>query len=176
MTEVEFTKLAMAIKTFFPSPYILPNKEAMELWYGVLKDLNYTTASAALNKWVASADHAPSIADIRRLSKEIETGSDGREAEWSQGWEELQSAIRQFGYYNEKAALESMNPTTRIVVSRLGYGNLCHSENEVADRARFAEIYKQVDERETRNSLTPPDVKSLIDAMQLKALEAGDVT
>ena len=56
-------------------------------------------------------------------------------------------AIGHCGMYQEKAAMESFNEITREVVKRLGFQNICLSENIVSDRARFAEIYQAIKKR-----------------------------
>lgn len=43
--------------------------------------------------------------------------------------------------------MESFDEVTREVVKRLGFQNICLSENIVADRARFAEIYQDIQRR-----------------------------
>ena len=54
-----------AISTYYPKETILPNDEAMTLWYDQLKDLDYKATSEALKKWVAVERWSPSIADLR---------------------------------------------------------------------------------------------------------------
>ena len=43
--------------------------------------------------------------------------------------------------------MESFDEVTRDAVKRLGFQNICLSENIVADRARFAEIYQAIQQR-----------------------------
>ena len=43
--------------------------------------------------------------------------------------------------------MESFDEIIREVVKRLGFQNICLSENIVADRARFAEIYQAIQRR-----------------------------
>ena len=43
--------------------------------------------------------------------------------------------------------MESFDEVTREVINRLGFQNICLSENIVADRARFAEIYQAIQRR-----------------------------
>ncbi len=40
--------------------------------------------------------------------------------------------------------MESFDEVTREVVKRLGFQNICLSENIVTDRTRFAEIYQAI--------------------------------
>ena len=68
-------------------------------------------------------------------------------SDWSEGWEQVSKAIGHCGMYQEKAAMESFDEITREVVKRLGFQNICLSENIVADRARFAEIYQAIQRR-----------------------------
>ena len=44
---------------------------------------------------------------------------------------------------NELEALESMTEETRICVKRIGWQNICMSNNVSADRANFRMIYEQ---------------------------------
>ena len=64
-----------------------------------------------------------------------------------EGWEKVSRAIGHYGMYQEQAAMESFDEVTREVVKRLGFQNICLSENIVADRARFAEIYQAIQRR-----------------------------
>ena len=52
MNKKEFGIFAAALKTYYPKEQILPNQQAMELWYRELCDIPYITAEAALRKWV----------------------------------------------------------------------------------------------------------------------------
>lgn len=77
-------------------------------------------------------------------------------------------AIRRFGSYEEAAALESLPPLTRETVKRLGYRSLCLSENQIADRANFRDLYELLEKREAENSKIPLPV-----CEKLSALMAG---
>lgn len=67
MTKKEFATFAMALQTYFPREQLLPNQQAMELWYMQLKYLPLPIAEMALQKWVATNKWSPSISEI--LSK-----------------------------------------------------------------------------------------------------------
>lgn len=145
MTAKEFAIFADALRTYFPREALLPNNQAMELWFRQLQDIPYPVAEAALNKWVATNKWSPSIAEIRELSAEIKNG---RLPDWGEAWDETCKAIKRFGFYRPKEALESLSPLTRETVNRLGFTNLCMSENPTADRANFRTCYEIVAKRE----------------------------
>lgn len=64
MTRAEFSKLAAAIRTYYPHSNALPNKEAMELWYAEIGGLDYGLATEALRKHVRTEKWPPTIAEL----------------------------------------------------------------------------------------------------------------
>lgn len=173
MTKSEFATLAMALKTYYPRENILPNDKAMELWFFQLQDIDYKVAEAGLNKWVSLNKWSPSIADIRQMASEI-THSDL--PDWSEGWEQVMRAIRRYGNYRYKEALDSMSPLTKKVVERLGFTELCMSENISVDRANFRMIYETLAEREKKDAQIPLILKEKIMEIQgtQQLLEGGN--
>ena len=159
MNEKEFAAFAMALKTYYPKEALLPNKEALGLWFMQLRDLDYTLAETALCKWVAVNKWSPTIADIRQEAASI---TDGDLPEWGDGWEQVLKAIAKYGMYRPHEALESMDDITRQCVERLGFINLCISENQAADRANFRSIYEAYRERQRRENLIPLSTKQRI--------------
>lgn len=86
----------------------------------------------------------PTVAELREIYIELVSPTI---SDWSEGWEKVSRAIGHYGMYQEQAAMESFDEVTREVVKRLGFQNICLSENIVADRARFAEIYQAIQRR-----------------------------
>lgn len=152
MDKPEFQVFASALRTYYSKENLLPNAQAMELWFRQLQDIPYPVAEATLNKWVATNKWSPSIAEIRELATEIQYG---KLPDWGEGWEQVNKAIRRFGYYSPKEALESLDPITREVVKRLGFTNLCLSENPAADRANFRQCFEIVAKRNHENNVLP---------------------
>ena len=86
----------------------------------------------------------PTVAELREIYTDLVSPV---LSDWSEGWEKVSKAIGHYGMYQEAAAMESFDEVTREVVKRLGFQNICLSENIVADRARFAEIYQDIQRR-----------------------------
>lgn len=158
----------MALKTFYPRENLLPNQQSMELWFAQLNDIPYSVAEMALNKWVSLNKWSPSIADIREMATNIICGD---YPDWGEAWEELCSAIRRYGSYRAREAIESLSPLTRKATERIGFCNLCRSENQTADRANFRIIYEQLSMRERANAQIPQKVREAIAQIQCKMLE-----
>ena len=153
MTKQEFAVFAQALRTYYPREKILPNAEAMELWYRQLCDMPYKVAETALNSWVPNNKWSPSIAEILEEARKI---VNGETPGWSEEWEKVVRAIHKYGYMGQMEALESFeNPITRDCVSRLGFMQLCTSENQIADRANFRMIYEQAAARKEREDRMP---------------------
>lgn len=165
MNRNEFSNLAKALKTFYPRDNMLPNMEAMELWYRELSDIPYTVAEAALRKYVSTNKFSPTIADIREMAVTV---SAGEKQLWSDGWDQTLKAIRKYGSYNPAAAMESLDDITRQTVQRLGYMELCRSENIMADRANFRMIFEQIADRKHKAQQLPVQLTNLIEAVREK--------
>lgn len=163
MTRQEFWQFAAAIRTYYSRENILPNEQAMELWYRQLQDIPFPVAEAILAKWVATNKWSPSIADIRDGVAEIQNG--GPAPDWGEAWDQAINAIRRFGSYEEAEAMESLPPLTRETVRRLGYKSLCWSENQVADRANFRQVYEILSKRKVETDKIPLPVRETLKAL-----------
>lgn len=163
MDKKEFSMYAMAIRTYYPKENILPNQQAMELWYRELQDIPYPVAEAALRQWVSTNKWSPSIAEIRETASTVQSGSI---PDWGDGWEQVIMAIRKYGSYRIPEAMESFDPVTRQCVERLGFRNICMSENIAADRANFRMIFEQLAERKQKEQQMALPLKQLIQGIQ----------
>lgn len=163
MTRQEFWQFAAAIRTYYSRENILPNEQAMELWFRQLQDIPFPVAEAILAKWVATNKWSPSIADIRDSMAEIQNG--GPADDWGEAWDQAMTAIRRFGSYDEDGALASLPPLTRETVRRLGYKSLCWSENQVADRANFRQVYEILSKRKVETDKIPLPVRETLKAL-----------
>lgn len=171
MNKAEFKIFADAIRTYYSKENILPNPQAMELWYRALCDIPYQVAEIVLQKWVATNKWSPSIAEIREMCAVI---VNGEPRTWQDGWDSVLTAIRKFGYYNPKDAMEYLNgvdPIAASCVLKLGYRNLCTSENAVADRAAFRGCYEIMAKREQEQKQLALPLQEAIKGIQLKGMD-----
>lgn len=153
MNRAEFGKLAMALKTYYSKEEkLLPNEQAMALWFIQLQDLDYETAEMAVNAWVATHKWSPSIAEIREQALTIRKG---RTPDWGEGWNQVQKAISRYGMYRPEEAVESLDGVTREVVRRMGFRNICMSENAEAERANFRMLYEELAHRRRDDEQLP---------------------
>lgn len=160
MERNEFAVWAAALQTYYPKEKLLPNKQAMELWYRALRDIPFNVLELALNKWIATEKWSPSIAEIREKSAEIMIGARG---DWGEGWKQVLDAVRYYGQYRPLAALESMDEVTRECVERLGFLEICRTENMAVERANFRQLYEQTAAKRLKEAQTPKELTDLIE-------------
>ena len=163
MTQEEFATFAMALKTYYPREQLLPNKQAMDLWFYQLQDIPFKVAEIGLNQWVSLNKWSPSIADIREMASSV---AHEELPSWGDAWQEVLRAISQYGSYRPAEAMNSLTPLARKATERIGFINLCMSENISADRANFRMIYEQLADREKKEALLPIPLKTMIAQMR----------
>ena len=163
MDRKEFALIVMALQEYYPRDKLLQTNEAKKLWFRQLEDIPYKLAEAGVQKWVSLNKWSPTIADIREMATSVSLGSI---PDWGEAWREVQLAIRKFGSYRVGDAMETLSPLTRKTVDRIGFMNLCMSENESADRANFRMIYEQLANRQKQDAQLPMSLKMLIAEVQ----------
>ncbi len=135
----------------------------------LLDDLAFDQAMAALRVLLQTRSWMPSVADIRATVLEIARGPvvPGGEA-----WGSVVRAIREQGAHrNPGVDFAFSDPVTTKCVVAMGWRELCLSENQVADRARFIELYDRLATQSQRESQSP----MLGAAREHRELGAGDV-
>ena len=161
MTVDEFTKLAAAIKTYFPRDNILPTDAAMELWFDSLKDLDYQSASLSLRRYVATNKFPPTIADIRGNAVFEEEENEMR------AWGLVQRALRNSGYHAEEE-FEQLPPAVQRAISSPGQlREWARLEIGGGDwnvmQSNFMRTYRTELAREKERKRLSPDIRKLLD-------------
>ena len=173
MEPKEFGMWADALKTYYPRERILPNKQAMDLWYQMLRDINYQDATKALQRWVATERWSPSIADIRKTVAGL---TDTTLGDWASAWNEVTRAVHRCGSYRESEALESMDAMTRECVLAIGWQNICNSTEIGVERGHFRTMYEQRRERVLKARSTPQKLQTTVEAMLINVSQRMELT
>lgn len=159
MTAAEFGVFTAALKTYYPRENLLPTAEAASLWYNALQDLQYPALSAALGKWVSTEKWPPTIADLRSMCAEVSAGA---LPDWGEAWAEVTKAVHRYGWSRPQEAFDSMTPGARAAAERLGWQQICESENPDTLRAQFRQVYEICSKREKEERQLPPALKDTI--------------
>ena len=168
MDKAEFAVIAAALRTYYPRHNLLPNAEAMELWYRDLNDIPAEVLTAALRKWAVTETWPPSLAELRKACGEIVNGP---APDWGDGWSNVMRAVGRYGVHREAEALASLPEMARAAVRRIGWRDICLSDNPETLRAQFRQVYEIVTKRETENRNLPPALREMIGALCLTGNE-----
>lgn len=165
MERNEFAIWVALLQTYYEKFSPLNTTEKIEIWFRELNYLPANALTAALRKYVNSgkrAEYPPSIAELKTICNELMYGE---LPDWGEGWNEVKKAIGRYGYMQETKALESMSPTTRKTVQRIGWQDICNSENPDTIRAQFRQVFETVSRREAEDRNISPDLRALISSV-----------
>lgn len=168
MEREQFKVLCKGLKAVYTQETFLPDADAFKIWFSLLGDLDYAVLSAAIQQYMLTNKFPPTIADLRDLATTIQIGTI---PDWGEGWEQVLMAIRKFGMYQETLALDSMDEITKTCVKRLGFRNICMSENINQDRANFRMIYEQLTERTRKESVLPISLNNTIKQLNMNTVK-----
>ena len=104
----------------------------------------YATARTALRALARTAKWFPTIAEVVEACDAV----DAPEGVALEQWGIVCEAIRRVGVYGDMPKF--VDPVTARCVSCLGWVYLCKSPNDAADRARFCELYGELQGRDRR--------------------------
>jgi hypothetical protein len=106
----------------------------------------FEAAQAALKRLMATLKFRPSIAELVGMCVDVQLGTrkTGIEA-----WEELCTAIRVFGSYRNPKFDDPLVEQAMKMIG--GWRYVCLSENEASDRARFADAYDTLVDKQRVN-------------------------
>lgn len=169
MTKREFSQLSIGLKAAYPRFQMLTTDEEMTFWYTMLQDIDYKVAENAALEHISTNPFPPSIAEIRKLCTDR---TQETLLSFDEAWGVVQNAISNYGADNPLGAYSTMDELTLSVVKNLGWTNICHSENQSADRANFREAYLERARKRQNNMQLPEFVakKKLLIQEQYKPM------
>lgn len=157
MTRQEAAKLVAVIIASCPAQSSKLDRERqlgmVDAFEALLGDLEYAHASAAVRVLLQTRSWMPSVADIRATVLELERGPvrAGGDA-----WGGVLAAIKGEGAYRTPGVdFTFRDPITARCVAALGWQELCLSENNTADRARFIELYDKLAQQDRKEQTSP---------------------
>lgn len=156
MTKNEFSVIAATIRTAYSWAKLLENEQALEIWYRKLNDIPADVLAVVVDRWLETKNQPPTIADLRA---EAAKTVNGESLLWSDGWEQVRKAISRYGYMQREAALASMDEITAETVRRLGWQQICESENVDTLRANFRMTFESLAKRRDETNVVSDQTK-----------------
>lgn len=142
MTIDEARKLVAMVVLACPNQGSKLTKQAIEdmiaTWAWLLEDIDANEATAAAKRHLALSPWMPAPAEIRAIVSEAKHG---RRRPGGDAWGDVLDAVHRFGVYRRPTFADSV---VARAVAALGWTELCSSEHQASDRARFVELYDKL--------------------------------
>ncbi|MCD8206800.1 MAG: hypothetical protein LUD72_02575 [Bacteroidales bacterium] len=160
MGKSEFAILAKGITAIYGNK-VIADQDAFEVWYELLKDLDYKTASAALQRYMMTNEYPPKPADIRR---EYTALTAEPQLDEMAAWDLVSKAIRDSAY-NYEAEFNALPATVQRAVGsshQLHIWAIDEHYNEGVTRSNFLKAYDNICEQEKSEAAIPEQYRQLI--------------
>lgn len=144
MTKIEVAEVVAMLMAAYPQARFAEQTSAV--YETLLRDLDHKLVQRACMSIIASSRFMPTIAEIRETCVNLKFG---RKRPGGDAWGDVTRAIKRYGRDRVPGIdFEFDDPLTGHAVTALGWSELCSSDNAVADRARFIELYDGLDMNE----------------------------
>ena len=165
MTRDEFKILVKGMKAAYTTPSFIPDKDAFEIWYGLLSDIPYEVASAATKSYMMTETKIPAPADIRNKAMMLSKNNELNEIE---AWTLVSKALGN-GYYGAEKEFEKLPPIVQKAVGspeqlRM-WATTDNKSIETVVASNFMRTYKAEVKRAEEYASLPEDVRALIQNM-----------
>lgn len=166
MTREQFKVLVKAMKAVYTNPGFIPDQDAFDVWYSMLKDLDYAIASRAVQMHLQMEESPPTVAGIRKQSVKLkadETDDLNETAAWSL----VLKAIRRSTYYSEEEFAKLPATVQRAVASPKQLREWATLEDVdgktlTVIQSNFQRTFRAEQQRERERSKLSPDVLRLM--------------
>lgn len=115
MTREEFKVLVKTMKAVYTHPSFIPDRDAFNVWYEMLKDLDYGITSYAVKKYMQSEEKEPTVAGIRKHAAQLL--EKGRGLNEMAAWQMVLKAMRNSIYHSEEEFAKLPPTVQKAVVS-----------------------------------------------------------
>lgn len=166
MTEIEAQKIVTMLVTAYPTTLAKLDSEqrsdTRRVYREMIIDIEPQVAAQAVRGLLATSKFLPSIAELREACMIIKYG---RRRPGGDAWGDVIKALKRYGYTRTPGRdFQFEDPLVARAVSAFGWSELCGSDNAVADRARFIELYDQL----TGNNRSDTQVAAGVTAPELE--------
>ena len=173
VTREQFSVLVKGMKAVYTAEGFLPDKDAFDVWFALLKDIEYHTLSAAIQKYMMTSRRIPTVADIREQATFLAEPPDDQTE--LAAWSLVRQAISNSAYHSE----EEFRKLPPLVQKALGNpANLremalmdMDTVNSV-EQSHFIRAYRAVVDRQKEVARLSPSVRELIGKAETKMIGA----
>lgn len=117
-----------------------------KLWQRIFADEPFSECTRALMEYAILNKFMPHPSDLKEIVVKFRNPEAFKPAQ--EAWEEINKAIRRFGYYRQSEAFKTFDPKMKRVVKAVGWANLCHSERLDSLKRSFFDMWNSINTAE----------------------------
>lgn len=170
MEREEFKTLVKGMKAVYAQPTFIPDQDAFNVWYELLKDLPYAQANIAIQKYMLTEKFPPTIADIRTKANDIVAKVEESMSEL-EAWSLVSKAISNSGYHAEEEFDKLPEACQRAVGNPSNLKEWAMMESDkvaTVEQSHFIRNYRVAVQRMQEEAKIPAHVKAAIASMREK--------
>ena len=173
MTKHDTVKLFALIKALYPRDTAFQNAtpEMVNAWSVLLADVPFSVAQAGLQAHVSTSPFPPSIAEIKCWAAKF----NHQIMDASEAWGIARKAISKWGVHAKAKARETTPPDVWAVIDRMGWEDMCMSDNPDVIRGQFCRLWDAYAKRAQEVERLPENVRKMLAAAPVGLLNEAPV-
>ena len=170
MTRDEFKVLVKGMKAVYTEPSFIPDQNAFDVWYEMLKDLDYNLASNAIKKHMMNNEKVPKVSHIRQEATNFKKDKPEELNEMA-AWRLIQIALRRCGTYERaQEEFDKLPPVVQKSIVSPSQLKEWATMEDIDGRAlnvmqsNFMRTFRVEQERQKEKDKLSPDLVKLINS------------
>ena len=174
MTREEFQIIVKGLKAVYTQQTFIPDKDTFNVWYELLKDIDYANCNMAAQRYIISERFPPTIADIRDYVFKNDKSNNGLNESYA--WSLVRKAISDSSYHSE----ERFNELPETIQKAVGSANQLRiwatdgDFNDGVVQSNFLRSYRQVIETNQKMEILPQNLRNMIENTSCKMIGEND--
>lgn len=175
MTREQFKVLVKAMKAVYTNPGFIPDQDAFDVWYSMLKDLDYAIASRAVQMHLQTEETPPTVAGIRKQFAKLKV-DEADDLNETAAWSLVLKAIRRSTYYSEEEFAKLPATVQRAVASPKQLREWATLEDVdgktlTVIQSNFQRTFRAEQQRDRERNKLSPDVLKLMRPLNNSQIE-----
>lgn len=163
MTREQFKVLVKAMKAVYANPGFIPDQDAFDVWYSMLKDLDYAIASRAVQMHLQTEETPPTVAGIRKQFAKLKA-DEADDLNETAAWSLVLKAIHRSTYYSDEEFCKLPKIVQRVIgnPSRLREMAMDENFNHGVESSNLIKQFRIEKQREREREKLSPDILRLM--------------
>ena len=163
MTREQFKVLVKAMKAVYANPGFIPDQDAFDVWYSMLKDLDYAIASRAVQMHLQTEETPPTVAGIRKQFAKLKA-DEADDLNETAAWSLALKAIHRSTYYSDEEFCKLPKIVQRVIgnPSRLREMAMDENFNHGVESSNLIKQFRIEKQREREREKLSPDILRLM--------------